>query len=1468
MSQSNLFAEEYNLEAVRLIQPMGQTFRMYVPPRYEGHYAFSEYEKLTAKFLSRLLKSADTFIDVGAHSGFFSLLAARSNPIAKIIALEPTPSSCEILRRNFNLFGPAQVRIYQAAVSAGPGKETFVISAASDNCSFYEHPNAPPINHIEVETVSIDSLLRDQSAERIVIKIDTDGHELKVLSGMAETLNRVQDIRLVIEFNPKMQVIAGHKPDELLHELDRLGFALFLIDDIGGKFFKLLPDSDWRSIMNVESYANIYCVKKSEALSVVFFAHSAGLAGAERSLLELVDELIVDFGVVCTVVIPGDGPLVSAFDQVGAAIVVNNKFLQWSGSLTSESSERTSEQLIDGSRTLCSEFLSSIRNQNPDLIFTQTMTIPWGTATAALLGKHHIWSVCEFGELDHNLKFLDSLEDICSMIVKGSSLVLTNSDKVRTVLFPDLSEERVKTLYRHISIPPEYTAQPSKPIDANGRVRLAVIGTLAEGKGQEDAVRAVAELVARGRDVELLLVGYKNPAYFSKLDVLIQSLKLEDHVRIEDFSADPYSIILGSDILLVCSRNEAFGRVVVEGMLLGRPVVYSRSGGIPEYMKDGVTGLSYAPGDGHELARRIQEFIDDPMRTTQIIEEAKRYAEAKFSRDAYGGEVFRTMQKLRGTSNAAIELPSRIAVSMAAALESSENELRYVKADYDAQHVRQISLLTEVNDRVTALEMEVEDRDERINGQQSLLDSYASEFSLLHSRLAKALDDDARAELARILSSRTWRIAISLRAIILAFSGTTALSLTKRMYRKMPLSIQTRIKLRKILTNSSLFRGVVTPNEQPHAGKSLTVSTPVNNSDKSFLYDIFSKAQPVGMNLDYVPPLGESIDFSLSPLRLVAFYLPQFHPIPENDTWWGKGFTEWTNVSKAMPQYVGQYQPRLPGELGYYDLRIEDVQKQQIDLARRYGIYGFCYHHYWFGGKRLLQRPLQQVLKNKDLDLPFCLCWANENWTRRWDGQDQEVLIEQNHSAEDDVAFIADIADVLRDPRYIRIDGKPVLIVYRVSLLPDAKATAKRWRDYCRNAGIGELYLVAARSFDVTDPRRYGFDAAVEFPPHQAVVERINYKAEIVNPTFEGNIYDFRGLADWYKAQKSDQYPLIKTVSPGWDNEARRPGRGHSFYGASPAAYADWLRSACQTTLAELKKDVRTPDLVFINAWNEWAEGAYLEPDRQFGYAYLHATANILRDISPVPDETRRRVEHSQRDFRKTSDTAIIAHLHYVDLFEELLERIRCAPGADVFLSLSSSIRAEQLDRIVSELPLCRLAIYPNRGRDIYPFLETLKLIEGMGYDFACKVHAKKSLQRKDGQDLRREALQALLGSESTVRSIVQRLKEDPALGLVVPPGTLLDLGEADRNVLNRVWLDRLLPRLGLRNLVGNYRCQFCAGSMFWFRVAALEPVGKLDLQLSDFEEELGQVDGTLAHALERLMIAGGDTRGFKYEEA
>lgn len=638
-----------------------------------------------------------------------------------------------------------------------------------------------------------------------------------------------------------------------------------------------------------------------------------------------------------------------------------------------------------------------------------------------------------------------------------------------------------------------------------------------------------------------------------------------------------------------------------------------------------------------------------------------------------------------------------------------------------------------------------------------------------------------------------------------------------------------------------------------------TVAAPSNSQQEGkiaeYLNQVFTIAKkPAGISLEYVPKIDQPFDLSRSSLKLIAFLLPQFHPIPENDAWWGKGFTEWTNVSKAVPQFIGHDQPQLPGELGFYDLRLIDVQRQQIELARHYGIHGFCYHHYWFGGKRLLERPFNQILANPDLDLPFCLCWANENWTRRWDGMEQDVLMAQNHSLEDDLAFIADIAPALRDPRYIRFKGRPVLLVYRVTLLPDAKATAERWRDWCRREGIGELYLVAARAFGIKDPRPFGFDASVEFPPHEAHARRINDELQIINPDYKGNVYDYNDMVRSHLAVDATDYPLIKTACPGWDNEARKPGMGHTFHGSSPANYARWLRGA----LTYAEKKVRTtgdhPPFVFINAWNEWAEGAHLEPDRRLGYANLHASANVLLEFTPLHLEVEKAIRDSQRDFCKTSNAAVVLHLYYGDLFSELEAYLRNASHMDLFVSLGPNVIPEVVSRLRSSFPNAYLATYANRGRDMLPFLKFLKILFDYDYDYCCKVHAKKSPQRADGARLRQDALDSLLGSSDLVKQCRDEFEAHSTLGLVAPSTFLLHLGDPDRNVLNRHWLDRLLPHIGRGDLVGNYNWHFIAGSMFWFRPAALARLLELGLEDADFEEELGQVDGTLAHSLERLM--------------
>jgi lipopolysaccharide biosynthesis protein len=356
--------------------------------------------------------------------------------------------------------------------------------------------------------------------------------------------------------------------------------------------------------------------------------------------------------------------------------------------------------------------------------------------------------------------------------------------------------------------------------------------------------------------------------------------------------------------------------------------------------------------------------------------------------------------------------------------------------------------------------------------------------------------------------------------------------------------------------------------------------------------------------------------------RIIAIYLPQFHPFKENNEWWGKGFTEWTNVVKARPRFTGHYQPHLPSDLGFYDLRVPEVRIEQARMARENGIYGFCYYHYWFNGHLLMERPIEDMLNSKEPNFPFMICWANENWTRVWDGGEKEILIKQNYSFEDDLKHIKYLMKFLKDPRYIKINGKPVLSIYRTTNMPNIEKTIRIWKNEALKENI-ELYVCRFESFS-EEGEKYlseGIDAAIQFPPHNVTnfnkqTKYKNYIKNIINKIYRKivghgilpDLVDYKKYIEFQLRQPIPSYKYYPCICPMWDNSPRRKYDYFVFYNNSPVFFGIWLKNVIE----KFNPYSSDENLIFINAWNEWAEGNYLEPDIKWEDNYLNEIKRIL----------------------------------------------------------------------------------------------------------------------------------------------------------------------------------------------------------------------------------------------------------------
>lgn len=510
------------------------------------------------------------------------------------------------------------------------------------------------------------------------------------------------------------------------------------------------------------------------------------------------------------------------------------------------------------------------------------------------------------------------------------------------------------------------------------------------------------------------------------------------------------------------------------------------------------------------------------------------------------------------------------------------------------------------------------------------------------------------------------------------------LKFISRLYSALPLPVRIRLSIYHLFIRFSLLfvsywrlaRDVYIGNES----QKILLDSKISFSDK-LNHELYSQIISASTTTH-----GELSEFkqlrrtrppeNVDGVKLMAYYLSQYHPILENDEWWGAGFTEWRNVTRAFPVFVGHYQPRRPGELGFYDLRVPDVMLRQVELAKLYGIHGFTFYFYWFGGKTLLEMPLKKFLQ-EDLDLKFSLCWANENWSRRWDGSEESVLISQSHSPKDDELFLEYVSNYFKDSRYLKVGGKPVLTIYRPSLLPNPKETTDRWRRKIVKLGFPGIYLIATDAFGFQNYKEFGFDAITNFPPHgfakmPNIINSLN-----VSPLFrQPRIRHYKDAVEFIIQEQ--KVPDNNVVHPGvmlaWDNSARKPFAGEIFHGFSPELFYSWLKNAITFSKTKPLEE----RFVFINAWNEWAEGTYLEPDLRFGYANLEMCATAISDNS---DKLRgikfieKRINGLQ-DFNSRNRTVLVV-THYVGsqiygAERSLLHSLRALADSDINVVITS----------------------------------------------------------------------------------------------------------------------------------------------------------------------------------------------------
>jgi FkbM family methyltransferase len=691
---------------------------------------------MSALWVRQNAKGVKTFIDVGANYGFYDVLVGRSNPQCKILAFEPIAANADILRRNLELSN-IQADIFQVAVSDRPGRTAFQVSEASDNSGFVANPNAQILETIDVEVVALDQSIDCIAEGPVLVKIDTEGNEVKVLEGMRRIIEKIDDLRLIVEFNPECLRINGASPELLLETIDRLGFDVHFILDEEKRYEKYRPGTDWQKHLGEKTYRNIVCVKKSRSLHLCIFTHAAGIAGgAERAVFEVVEHLTAKQGVFCTVVLFSDGDSRAKFEELGAATFLI-PYEWWCASLPFEEHKKNASMLASYQSVFGQ--MAAFERACLDVVLTNTLVVPWGAVMAWHLDCPHIWLVHEYGELDHNLKFFFLFPKILDFVRESSNHILVNSDAVKKTLFGGLGLDQCTTVTYDV---PLHEASKTNRLFFTypSSTKLLISGNVSKSKGQDDAVLAALRLLAEGRDIELCIIGPVTRPFTEELKNLVQNEKREDRIRFLGYVESVRQVIEQADIALTCSKCEAFGRVTAEALLLGKPVIGTNTGGTVDLIEEGVDGFLYSPGNIDQLVEKISFFIDSPEKIREFGERGRENILKKLAANPANTAIYKKCLEVKRDHN------------------PHSPQLARLMMDWLREMLRTRDVcITEQQCQIQTLETRIAEQDRQV---QTLSETLTAQTQTLTAQIA-----ERELELAAIKNSKAWKVALLLRRI-------------------------------------------------------------------------------------------------------------------------------------------------------------------------------------------------------------------------------------------------------------------------------------------------------------------------------------------------------------------------------------------------------------------------------------------------------------------------------------------------------------------------------------------------------------------------------------------------------------------------------------------------------------------------------------------------------------------------------